>query len=145
VTVRLAAVVEVAPAGFGVGGALLMAAGDYLTDNDGYIVQNLDNPGQWNVEAVPPSGNDVTYDSEGATNDAQAQVDVPAGSAGFAWVGLDPAGALTDGGGERGGELAATGASPALTPLVFVAGALVLLAGALLGLGRGARRRLGAR
>lgn len=145
VTVRLAAVVEAAPAGFAAAGTLLMAAGNYLTDNDGYIIQNLDNPGQWNVEAVPPTGNDVTYDSEGATNDAQAQVDVPAGSAGFAWVGLDPAGALTDGGGERGGELAATGASMAVTPLVFVAGALLLLAGALLGLARGARRRLGAR
>ncbi len=157
VTVRLAAVVDAAPAGFAAAGTLLMAAGDYLTDIDGYIIQNLDNPGQWNVEVVPPTGNDVTYDSEGAPNDAQAQVDVPAGSSGFAWVGLDPADeptdvptgaptdAPTDGGAMRDGELAATGASMAVTPLVFVAGALLLLAGALLGLARGARRRLGAR
>ncbi|WP_296648696.1 SdrD B-like domain-containing protein [Rhodoluna sp.] len=58
------------------------------TDETGAFLFTSVVEGEWLVSATPPAELSVTYDSEGAASDGQALVLVPAGSAGFGWVGL---------------------------------------------------------
>jgi len=118
--------------------ALMPAVGTLTTDADGLVIVDSLDAGQWDATATPPDGSNVTWDSEGVTDDGAAQADVPANSAGFAWVGLVPVDGGNDGGGTDGengagddSALAATGAS-ATTPLVVGLSALLVAVGAAL-------------
>lgn len=145
VDVVLNEVAAPAPASLGSTSTLTPAAGGYVTDANGLVIIDSVNAGQWEVGATKPTETDVTYDSEGTTDDGMAQVDVPADSAGFAWVGLVPAGTTTEGG-TRGGEaLAATGPSTTVMPLLAGAASLLLLGFALRRGLPSARRRPAAR
>ena len=118
--------VDPAPASFST-----TAVGTSSTDRDGLVVVEELPAGQWDVTAEPPADSEVTWDSEGFSNDGQAQVDVPVSSAGFAWIGLIP----EDNGGAGPGEggngddpaLARTGADAA--PQLASIAALLLAAG----------------
>jgi SdrD B-like domain len=123
--------------------ALAPVVGTMTTDANGLVIIDSLAAGQWDVTATPPTGSDVTWDSEGVTDDGAAQADVPANSAGFAWVGLVPV--AGPGGGDSGGTLAATGTSAA-TPLLGAVSALLIALGvALLRTRTGPRTRRAAR
>lgn len=149
IDVTVGEVVVVTSAGFGVPSTLVMAADTLVTDADGLVIKNDIPAGQWEIGATPPDAHDVTYDSEGLANDGEAQVDVPANSAGFAWVGLVP----TDDGGTGGGDEGAGDGDPALADtgaaetawMLGVASALLLLGFALLARAARLRRRAAAR
>jgi LPXTG-motif cell wall-anchored protein len=127
VTVSLDAILEASSADVDGSSILSTAADDYVTDAQGTVIVNDIPAGQWDVAAVPPDDVDVTFDSEGTADDGRAQVDVPADSAGFAWVGLVPAAAGA--GGDDDAELARTGAS-SVVPASLGAAAILLLVGA---------------
>lgn len=141
VAVSVGEVLQVASAGPAGGSTLVMAAGDLVTDADGLVVIDTLTVGQWDVAATLPVDTAVTFDSEGTTDDGQAQVDVPADSAGFAWIGLVSTAAGPgdgDGGdgadpedpnfaGDAGDQLAATGSAAEPALLVGAAGALMVL------------------
>lgn len=161
VAVSVGEALEAASAGVGGASALFMTAGDLVTDTDGLAVIDTLTVGQWSVVASVPSDTVVTHDSEGTTDDGQAQVDVPADSAGFAWVGLVSTAAGPDGGGdgEDGGDdgdgsdlagdtedqLAATGNTGDSAVILGLGGALVLIGFALARVVRPSRRRVAAR
>lgn len=122
------------------------------TDERGEVIVTGLPAGQWLLSTTLPDGTTVTYDSEGAS-DGEAQSDLPAGSAAFAWVGLStlststPEGGDESDGGESGGETdGRESAEPELTALPETGGALdaatlAVGAGALVMLGVAFARR----
>lgn len=62
--------------------------GQITTDANGEFSFSSVPEGEWTVTSVAPASYEVTYDSEGNPTDGTALATVPAGGAGFAWVGL---------------------------------------------------------
>jgi LPXTG-motif cell wall-anchored protein len=107
--------------------ALTSAVGEVTTDANGLVIVDSLDAGQWNARVRPPTGSSVTWDSQGLANDGEAQAEVPANSAGFAWTGLVRP-STTDG----GDALAATGSAETTAPALVGLSALLVAIGAAL-------------
>ncbi len=152
VAISVGEVLQVASAGLGTVSTLVMTAGDLVTNSDGLVFIDTLTVGQWEVAATLPTDTEVTFDSEGTVDDGLAQVDLPADSAGFAWIGLVSSDSTPNGGGdgadragEEGDQLAATGYGADSAVILSVAVALLMLGFAVMTGSAVTRRRAAAR